>query len=264
MRILTASLTLVLGVACSGEVTAPTPVATSTAPVQTVAITGTVHDTIGRPIRDARVEVQEGPQRGLAVSTNDTGTYALDAIVDRPVMLRASKAGYTPQTISVAHPRAARHFRLDSANGSVSFQGRFTLTFAADAACTQIPAYARRRSYEATSGGSASMYLITLAGGGYELSGVDYFSNVLYGGVFEDIAQVNLSDPPIWERFTQGSYLVIHGGADGSIRQLPATLPMWGHFTYCADMVPGTTAPTCAVPEVSCQSSNHRLTIDTR
>lgn len=250
--------------ACGGSgVTKPTaiPSATANPSPNAFALSGTVHDTVARPIAQARVEVTDGAQRGLSVLTDDNGRYTFDPVFSGGIVLRASKAGYRDQSLSISHAQAARFFRLDSENGSISLEGMYELTFAADSSCTAIPGYARRRTYDATSSGSSAMYLIALSGGGYgSTPGGSYFSNVLYGSVFEDIAQVNLSDPPVWERFPQGTYLVISGQAEGEITELPATLPMWGSFTYCSQMMPGAEA-RCAVPEVTCNSSNHRLTI---
>lgn len=250
---------------CSERVTSPTPGQSPQAAPLTVvfSVTGTVFDTISRPIASARVSIESGPSRGVAVMSDEQGRFTFESVAG-PFGARASKAGYRDQLIGISGPQGARWFRLQSTRESLSMSGTFTMTFTADASCSAIPGYARRRAYDAGSVlETETMYLITLAGGGYGLSGSGYYSNVLYGGVFEDIAQINLSDPPIWEKFPQGSYLVVVGQAQGSIRELPTTLQLDGWFTYCAQMTPGP-EPRCAVSEVTCRSSNHRLTIAAR
>ena len=247
---------VLMGSACNGSsnsVAAPSPL--SAGPGANFALSGTVSDTLGRPIPGARVEVVNGEQRGLSVSSDERGRYTFESVY--AAEFRASKAGYTQHSIWIASPAAARFFRLDSANGSARFRGRYTLTFTADSSCTAIPGYARRRTYEA----SADGFLMTLSGGGYGLPSVGYFNNVLYTGVFEQTAKIHMSDPPIFEKFPQGSYLVIFGEANGSLAQFPAAFTVGGWFNYCSEAAPGGD-PKCAVPEVSCQSSNHQLRLE--
>lgn len=264
MRIPFGAIGLVFATACSGNtVTAPTtPVAA--APAALFAARGAVHDTIGRPIAEARVEVWDGPQRGLVTRSDERGTFVFPQVFTAGFTARASKTGYRDQTLSIRGPENPGWFHLDSVHGSVDFSGHYTLTFAADNACTSIPGYARRRTYEATVGGSGATYLVSLGGGGYGTAGPGgYFNNVLYAGVFEDLLQLYLSDPPIWDRFPQGSYLMVWGQADGSIGELPATIPLSGRFVYCAETAPGAD-PRCAVSEVTCESSNHQLRVARR
>ena len=257
---------LVVGVAivsgCSGgTMTAPTPAAANTA--ELFDARGGVYDTIGRPLAQARVEATSGPQRGLSVLTKEDGTFTFDKVFQIGFTARASKDGYRDQSIEMA-PSRPGWFHLGSVNPSVNFSGNYTITFTADSACAAIPGYARRRSFDATSGGSGSTILVSLGGGSYGGSGPGgYFNNVLYAGVFEDTLRIYLSDPPLFERFPQGSYLVVWGEADGSIGELPATLSLSGTFAYCLDGA-SVDEPKCAVTEVSCQSSKHQLTIARR
>lgn len=248
---------VLIGSACnSSGVTSPSPrISTALAgPGAEFALGGTVHDTLGRPIADARVEVLSGEKRGLTVLSDERGRYTFEAV--HAAQFRASKPGYRDHVMWIGAAGAARFFRLDSANGSARFQGRYTLAFTADSSCSAIPGYARRRTYDATADG----FLMTLSGGGYGLSSAGYFNNVLYTGVFEQTANIYMSDPPIFEKFPQGSYLVIFGEANGSLAESPAAFTLNGWFTYCSEAAPGG-EPKCAVPEVSCRSSNHRLTV---
>ena len=258
-------LSLAIFGACSADrVTSPTPAATAAASAW--AARGGVHDTISRPIADARIEIQNGPQRGLTIFSDAQGRFATEPVFTSPFTAKATKAGYRDQILSFSGSQTPGWFRLDSVNGSINVSGNYTMTFTADAACTSIPGYARRRTFEVTnspSGGSA--YLVSVAGGQYGATapGGGYFNNVLYAGMFEDTFALWLSDPPLFERFPQGSYLMVSGEADGSVANFPARLTLDGWFTYCAERA-SVDEPKCAVSEVVCRSSNHQLTVDRR
>ena len=255
---------VIVGACSDGSVTSPTPAAMAAA--NAWAARGGVHDTISRPVADARIEVQNGPQRGLTVFSDDQGRFAFEPVFTSPFTAKAIKAGYRDQILSFAGPQNPGWFRLDSVNGSINLTGNYTMTFTADSACTSIPGYARRRTFDVTNSlASGSTYLVSVAGGQYGATapGGGYFNNVLYAGMFEDTFALWLSDPPLWERFPQGSYLVVSGEADGSIAEFPARLTLNGTFTYCADRT-AADEPKCAVTEVVCRSSNHQLTVARR
>ena len=263
MRLTVSVIGLVFASACSGNsVTAPTPATPPAA--ATFAPRGAVHDTVGRPIAQARVEVIDGPHRGLVAFSNEEGAFEFPPVFTLGLTARASKAGYRDQTVAIRGPQNPGWFHLDSVNGSIDFSGSYTLTFTADSACSAIPGYARRRTYETAVSSSGGTILVALAGGGYggTASG-GYFNNVLYAGVFEDTLVLHMSDPPVLERFAQGSHLMIAGQARGSIGQLPATVPISGSFVYCAESTPGG-EPGCAVTAARCESSKHQLSITRR
>lgn len=245
---------------CSGaDLTAPS---SQSSVVSAGRVSGTVYDSIGRPVSGARVEILDGAQRGVGVLTDQEGRYTLES--GGPILIRASKDGYRDYTMRINGGQLKGFFRLDSANGSVNLTGNYAITFTADSACTSIPGYARRRSFDATSSGGSATLLVSLGGGSYGGSGPrGYFNNVLYAGVFENTLRLYLSDPPMFERFPQGSYLVVWGEAEGSVAELPATVPISGEFVYCADGA-SVDEPKCAVTEVRCQSSKHQLTIARR
>jgi hypothetical protein len=255
-----------LGNACSGgAATSPTQPTTAAA-AEPWAARGAVHDTIGRPIAEARVEVQSGPQRGLTVVSDEQGRFEFAPVFTSSFRAQATKAGYRAHTLDILRPPNPGWFRLESVNASIDFTGDYMMTFTADSACASIPGYARRRSYDVTNTARGpSSYLVSVAGGQYGAPASEggYFNNVLYAGSFEDIFALSLSDPPLWERFPQGSYLVIAGQADGSVGEFPARLSLNGWFVYCPELTPGN-EPRCAVSEVRCQSSNHQLTIARR
>lgn len=225
---------------------------------------GTVHDAIGRAIAGARVTVLDGPQRGVTVFTDGQGSFQFEPVFRSGFNVRASKAGYRDHAIWIPGPETPARFRLDSINAALNISGNYTLTFTADTACTSIPGYARRRSYEAAVSYTGGTILVSLGGGGYGgAAGGGYFNNVLYARVFEDTLQLYLTDPPVLEHFQQGSYLMISGQADGSVGDLPTTIPVRASFVYCAESA-STAEPRCAVTPVRCESSNHRLSIARR
>ena len=136
----------------------------------------------------------------------------------------------------------------------------FRVAFEADSACTMLPAVARTRTYSAAIGGNGSPYLIDLEGATFGGDG-SYLWHTIYAKFVDDVAHLFFQDPPIWEQPTASQYVVIYGTeAVGTIRELPATLSFPGDFTFCADAEPER-YPECAVPEIVCQSNDHKLTI---
>jgi hypothetical protein len=132
----------------------------------------------------------------------------------------------------------------------------FHISFSADAACTELPAVARTRTYSATTRGD----LIDLGDATFGGDG-SYYSNTVYASFVGDVAHLYFQDPPIWEQLTANQYVVIYGvEAVGSVRELPATLSFPGAFTFCSAAEPDR-YPECGVPEIVCRSNEHKLTI---
>jgi hypothetical protein len=73
-------------------------------------------------------------------------------------------------------------------------------------------------------------------------------------------------DPEIWELLSAEAYVVIYGGPvrigldTGTTNLQTGERPFWGRFTYCSKIAPDS-YPECAVPEVSCESTHHTLTL---
>jgi hypothetical protein len=65
---------------------AATPPPTST-PASTfeISLSGPVADNLGRPLADARVEVIDGPRRGVFAITDASGDYALPGVFRDPL-----------------------------------------------------------------------------------------------------------------------------------------------------------------------------------
>jgi hypothetical protein len=90
------TLTVVLTVGCGGS-SAPTgpSAAGSSSPAELFNLTGLVRDPLQRPIRDARVEVVDGPSAGRFTMTGAQGRFALDGVSPATdgVTLSVSKTG---------------------------------------------------------------------------------------------------------------------------------------------------------------------------
>ena len=76
----------ILGACSADSVTSPTPAPTATVVASAWAARGAVHDTISRPIAGARIEVQNGPQRGLTIVSDDQGRSASIPSTDRSTL----------------------------------------------------------------------------------------------------------------------------------------------------------------------------------
>ena len=145
----------------------------------------------------------------------------------------------------------------------------YEVTFEADAACTDLLSAVRTRTNTASfasQGSSATDYFGTLSGAdfarGVPGSYPGYNWNVLSVRVLDDVAQIFFSDPPIWEHLPPESDLVIEGDeAKGPVRADSSHWSFAGSFTYCPAAERGDSYPECEVPEFSCRSQNHQLTL---
>ena len=248
--------------ACSGGVpsTPTAPALYQPQPEISFTLSGGVFDAIGRPVGQARVEAINGPQSGVVVQTNDQGRYAFDRPFTAAFTLQASKPGYVTQSKLMSNGQSATFFRLDSTTGATSLPSTFHVTFDADAACTELPAAVRTRTYTAT-GGNSSSYVIDLRNATFGVGDGSYNWHTIYASVFEDMATLSFQDPPIWEQLTPEQWVVIYGiKASGSISELPVTMPFAGSFTFCAE-TEADKYPECEVPEIACTSQHHTLTL---
>lgn len=75
-----------------------------------------------------------------------------------------------------------------------------------------------------------------------------------------------LEDQPIFERLGSSGYLALSGTATASLTDANGTLSgsLNGSFSYCPtshiDSAHPDWPPTCTVPAVTCESSNHQVT----
>jgi hypothetical protein len=242
---------------------AATPPTAPTAAAVAFGLSGRVSDSAGHPLAQAQVEVLDGPRKGTVTLTGDDGTFAFGQIFTSAFTLRASKDGHHSQSKPISTAQSDAFFKLE-----LDLGGSYTITFAADAACTGLPAAVRSRTYSASFDPRGdSSYLATLGGAdfGGGLSSYPVY-NVLYATVVEDVGHIFFSDPEIWEHLARApdrspeSDLVIIGDARGAVRSDTSEWSFAGTFAYCP--APETDDyPECEVPVIRCQSENHHLTL---
>jgi Carboxypeptidase regulatory-like domain len=271
-------LVAVVVAGCDGESARPTsPSATSTQQSR-ITVAGVVRDLLQRPIRDARIEVAEGPSSGLAAISDALGQFSIDAIAsgDR-VALIASKDGYETATV---RPRVGQTVIILRDATVVNIEGGATIMLTADASCTQLPASLRTRSYAAvvtrsTTTGAVMASPSTFVG---DLNGADFYQgyNKIWLMTTHDAVRFHifswdafnwwLEDEHIVERVTPTSHLSVAGTATAAVSNSQSTITteLDGTLSFCAESKPGAQLqwpPTCAVPAVGCRSTHHLLTM---
>jgi len=264
-----------LATGCQGR--SPTSPSSTSAP-SAISITGIVRDLLQRPIRDARVEVVEGPSSGIAAITDVQGQFSLNASASNErVAVMVSKDGYSSESLRLRSGQSVVYLKdLTVAN----LEGRQTIVFVADASCTQLPIALRGRTYTATVTQSTSTGASLAAPSIFvsELSGADFYQgfeklsitaarDAVRFSVFSwDAYNWWLEDDPIIERVTPTSHFSVSGTATAALSsgQSTITAAFDGTMSFCSESKPGAQTqwpPTCAVPPVECKSANHRLTM---
>jgi len=140
----------------------------------------------------------------------------------------------------------------------------YNVTFSADpAACGDLPAALRVRTYSAIDGTRFGAKTLTLQGSTFFESS-DATFNVLIGHMSDSFASLNFEEAgSVADMITPNSYLWIYGGAEGPIGSGPQSqLPMWAHFTFCEAPKAGTRYPECSVPPIKCSSNRYTLTLE--
>lgn len=265
-----------LATGCQGR-SSPTSPSSTSAP-SAISITGIVRDLLQRPIRDARVEVVEGPSSGIAAITDVQGQFSLNATASNErVGVMVSKDGYSSESLRLRSGQSVVYLKdLTVAN----LEGRQTIVFVADASCTQLPIALRGRTYTATVTQSTSTGASLAAPSIFvsELSGADFYQgfeklsitaarDAVRFSVFSwDAYNWWLEDDPIIERVTPTSHFSVSGTATAALSsgQSTITAAFDGTMSFCSESKPGAQTqwpPTCAVPPVECKSANHRLTM---
>ena len=135
-----------------------------------------------------------------------------------------------------------------------------TFTFTIDSACrSRFPEAVHQRSYRATASGEYTG-LLRLDGNFVPNAAPRMDWNVIYRSSRHGSTSLNFNDPPLWERLIPESYLLIYGGSDYRSTSEYGEWPFWGRVTFCAAMTKPDSFP-CAVPEITCESANHRLRV---
>ncbi|HEY7189918.1 MAG TPA: carboxypeptidase-like regulatory domain-containing protein [Vicinamibacterales bacterium] len=265
-----------LATGCQGGSTPASPSSTSAA--SAVSIAGVVRDLLQRPIRDARVEVVEGPSSGIVATTDAQGQFVLNATASNDrVAVIVSKDGFESASLRLRAGQTALYLR-DLAVPDLD--GRHTIVFIADASCTQLPVSLKGRSYTAAVTQSAStsaslaapsIFVGALSGAdfyqGFEKLSITAVRDAVRFSVFSwDAFNWWLEDDPIIERVTPTSHFSVSGTATAAVATAQSTITaaLDGTFSFCAESKPGAQPqwpPTCAVPPIECKSANHRVTM---
>jgi Carboxypeptidase regulatory-like domain len=278
-RTLTGILVLVIaqGVAgCGGSSPSPAPSAPSPVPQPApYQVSGVVVDSASRVIAGASVEVLDGPQRGLATTSDPAGAFSLTGIFEGTTRFRGSKDGYVAAIYmfpSIVTTKRVE-FQLGVLAAPAKIAGDYTATFMADSACVDLPADVRTRTYAAAVtpriapyAPANTQFVATLSG-----ATVDAYYHVITIEVAGDYLFFDLSDNYLLEEVAEETYLAI-GGA-GSASPVPSdastiSVTIQGLVDYCVARSEIDAAhyacPANALAHAQCESKNHRLILTRR
>ena len=149
--VLAVLVTVAAGFVASCESSAPTAPATTGAGAPTFSLSGRVVDNASVPIPGALVAIVGDGGAESSTLTDGGGRYELRGLPGGAVTMRASKEAYVASTTNIQLPRTSPlDFILDFTGPSFDLAGTYTVTFTADAACTQLPEGTRTRTYSAS------------------------------------------------------------------------------------------------------------------
>jgi hypothetical protein len=247
-------------------------------PVSTSGVQGKVVDTADRPISGALVEVVDGPQAGLSVTSGGNGEFSFAGSFDDTTVFRATKEGHIAATQSWSRVAGQPWllFYLGVLAAPVSLAGEYSLTFTADSACaTTLPPELRTRTYAGTIIAAThpiypanTRFTITASGAEFEAP-FNWFSV----GVAGDYLEFWLGDERLIEELDGDTYLELIGSAVAAKTSGAPTISATfdGSFNYCAkklatDPFHGCTYPSAAIVTIkaSCASRNHQLVLTRR
>ena len=233
------------------------------------SLSGIVLDRASRPLAGAKVEVVDGPGAGPSTVTDASGRWVLPDIFTGTIVVRASKAGYFTETksfpFSIPWPSGSFDLPFELDAPSVSIAGDYTVTITADSACTDLPAEARTRNYQATATASpfvSNAYDLVLSGASFLP-----FKNSIFARVSGDLATFDVdpySAQVVSERLTGSATLTFWGSATATLEGTTVASSFDGTLEYCADTLGNQDRfpyVGCRVAPVDCVSSNHRLTL---
>jgi hypothetical protein len=241
------------------------PASPSSQPVA-VTLTGFVRDTARRPVAGAGVALEAQP--GSATVTGADGAFRVSGAVpgDTQIVVKATGPGYSPASSTLGFPKAGLLLPNVSLTlvpaEPLDLSGTHTLAIVAADSCGMLPSVARRRTYDAaiTRYGLTS-FTMTLSGARLfpdpsNLLGrtaLDFVAFDLYAA-FDEFDGVEIVED------LGGSSVTIWGRAVANAtpadRVIDATFN--GTISYC----PQTTGPpVCAVTQMACTSTSHRVTL---
>jgi hypothetical protein len=190
--------------------------------------------------------------------TDEGGRYELRGLPGGAATVRASKEGYVASAYNLELPRAfPADFSLSFTGPSFNLAGNYTVTFTADAACTQLPTRTRTRTYSASIiPGALNQYLVIL--GGAEFNNNRFFAEVAGRSAGFSTAPDG-NEAVVNERLTDSTSVWIDFFASAAVDTPSVTVPMFANYAYCGDDAPD--GFQCRVPRITCTSSNHRFTL---
>lgn len=237
---------------------------------------GSVSDTAFRPLAGARVEVVDGADAGMVTIADATGRFSLTGRFDDTTQFRATQGDHVAgiKTLAPCCPvTRALYFFLAVPAASVSLAGDYTLTVAADAACTDLPEEVRTRRHTATLASSSAVGIPANSWYGVTFADSPFLTN--YGsfliGVAGDYLAFNLEEsegPYLVEELAPNSYVAIGGLASTTANPASSTISasLEGTIEYCELRSPMGPYYSCIAPvaRARCVSNNHRLTLTRR
>jgi hypothetical protein len=250
--------------------TAPTSGTTipASAPAPLGAIVGYVVDTAFRPLEGAKVEVMAGADAGRSTTADAQGYFAISARFDATTPFRATIGEHVVAT-DVPHsssPGGQRWivFYLEPLAAPVNIAGDYTLTLAADSACTDLPDQMRTRSYTAAIAQPQAMAIpanyfhVTVLGTAPDIT--QSFSSIGVAGndLGFDLSRNHNGIPTLVEQLTPDSYLSYFpndGFAGTSVDAAASSI------TTSFD---GVIDYSLAGGHIRCASANHRLILTRR
>ena len=279
-------------VGCSGSDSSPLPTAPSTSttaqqssvtPLPGMQLRGFVVDTAFRALAGAQIEVVSGPSAGAAAVAGADGGFSLTGIFGEETRFRASMDGHEARTqtwnCSVASCGGSNGaspwlaFYLSVLAPSVNMTGSYTLTFAADAACTDLPDDVRTRSYPVVVKARSAPDRSTTPAFDLEVMNTAVVGNMT--GFSIGVAGNRLSfwlhgghDPAIVEDLGANTYLAFSGSASTEVESaqasaIEAAFAGWIEHTVLVSPLVGPwyVLPSVAAARATCESLNHRLTL---
>ena len=256
---------------------------TSVTPLPGMQLRGFVLDTAFRPLAGARIEVVSGPSAGAAALADAAGEFSLTGAFAEDTQFRATMNGHEERTqtwnCSVAScpgPTGARPwlgFYLSVLAPSVNLAGSYTLTFTADAACTDLPANVRARSYPVVVTAQSAPDRWTTPGFELEVTNTAVVGNMT--GFPIGVAGNRVSfwlhgghDPVIVEDLGSNTYLAFSGTGNTVIESngtsaIAAPFEGWIEHTVLRSPLigPWYFPLPAAAAKATCESLNHSLTL---
>ena len=237
-----------------------------------VAVSGWVWDSAFRPIAGTRIEIVNGTDAGLSTISSSSGQFLLRGNFDAATQFLATKDGYVGRShvLGKLCATCAFYFFLDLTTPPVNIAGDYTLTFAADSACPDLPDVVRTRSYPATispatrqNGSGSPSFRMTFPGVRL-LEGYDYF-DIFVAGDYVVFSVDRHEGSALIEQLEPDSYFGIVGSASTSVGTALSniSIPLEGAFEYCKKR----TSPSvgCAPDaKLRCESHSHRLVLKRR